>query len=150
MNIKDKILNDEPVENIGIPGTSMSLLRVYQDSESVEFPFLLHCMELNWFVSYPLTKFQAYDIVCFLEMCGHTVTGLKYYSDNARHLVCLPYSIENLHIMADDLNIKRCWFHNSKHPHYDIPKRRIAEIQAKTTILTPSQLLNIIKGLQDF
>lgn len=31
---------------------------------------------------------------------------MKYYSDNQRHLVCLPYSVENLHIMAESLNIK--------------------------------------------
>lgn len=50
---------------------------------------------------------------------------LKYICDNSRHLVCLPYSIDNLHKMADDLNIKRIWFHKN---HYDIPKKRIDEI----------------------
>jgi hypothetical protein len=53
---------------------------------------------------------------------------LKYYCDDMRHLVCVPYSIENLHKMADDLNIKRCWFHKD---HYDIPKRRVDEIHEK-------------------
>jgi len=30
--------------------------------------------------------------------------------------------------MAKELGIERCWFHKN---HYDIPKRRIEEIQAK-------------------
>ncbi|WP_413777116.1 DUF4031 domain-containing protein, partial [Streptococcus pneumoniae] len=51
-----------------------------------------------------------------------------YYTDGKRHLVCLPYSKENLHKMALSLDIKKCWFHKD---HYDIPKRRISEIEAK-------------------
>ena len=53
---------------------------------------------------------------------------MKYYTDKKRHLVCIPYSIENLHKMAIDLNIKKCWFHKD---HYDIPKKRISEIENK-------------------
>lgn len=53
---------------------------------------------------------------------------LKYICDKARHLICIPYSIENLHIMAEDLGLKRCWFHKN---HYDIPKKRIKEISEK-------------------
>jgi hypothetical protein len=69
--------------------------------------------------------------------------NLIFYCDAYRHLVCMPYSIENLHKMADELNIKRCWFHKN---HYDIPKKRISEIQNKS-ILVPSKLiLNIIKN----
>jgi hypothetical protein len=30
--------------------------------------------------------------------------------------------------MAAVLGIKRCWFHAGKHPHYDVPKRRVEEI----------------------
>lgn len=68
-----------------------------------------------------------------------------YYSDNNRHLICIPYSIKNLHKMAEDLNINRCWFHNSKYPHYDIPKKRVEEIQSKTTVITSSKILSVIK-----
>lgn len=72
---------------------------------------------------------------------------MKYYCDNSRHLVCIPYNIENLHIMATNLNIKRCWYHNSSnHQHYDIPKRRIAEIQSKCQIVSSRDILEIIKG----
>lgn len=68
---------------------------------------------------------------------------MEYYSDSMRHLVCKPYSIENLHKMAEDLNIKRCWFHKN---HYDIPKRRIGEITAKTRVVSPKEIWMIING----
>lgn len=66
---------------------------------------------------------------------------LHYYCDNLRHLICDPYTVENLHIMAIELGIKRCWFHNASYPHYDIPKRRIEEIQAKATVISARELL---------
>lgn len=56
------------------------------------------------------------------------VSSLRFYCDEGRHLVCVPYSVENLHRMADEQGIKRCWFHNGSYAHYDIPKRRRAEI----------------------
>jgi len=48
--------------------------------------------------------------------------------------------------MAQDLGIKRCWFHASKsHPHYDIPKKRITEIQNKCIVISGKLLIKIIK-----
>lgn len=74
-------------------------------------------------------------------------TELTYYSDKYRHLICLPYSIPNLHKMAEDLGIKRCWFHPSHGMHhYDIPKRRIKEIMAKTTVIHGRELVFAIKN----
>lgn len=74
------------------------------------------------------------------------VVNLKYFCDSNRHLVCLPFSVENLHKMARDLNIKRCWFHASAtHKHYDIPKNRIAEIINRCEIVSPKRILEIIK-----
>jgi hypothetical protein len=64
-----------------------------------------------------------------------------FYCDTRRHLVCVPYSIENLHRMARELNIKRCWFHSD---HYDIPKRRISEISARCTVVESKKILEII------
>lgn len=66
---------------------------------------------------------------------------LKYYCDDARHLVCIPYSIENLHQMAKDLDIKRCWFHKN---HYDIPKKRIDEIKNKCNFVSSKEIVIII------
>lgn len=72
---------------------------------------------------------------------------LIYYCDDHdhdhRHLVCKPYSIENLHEMAKDLNIKRCWFHKN---HYDLPKRRIEEIKLKCENVSNRIILEIIKN----
>ncbi len=70
---------------------------------------------------------------------------MKYYCDSARHLVCIPYTVENLHKMAEDLGIKRCWFHAGKLPHYDIPKKRVAEVGGKCEIISSRELLGIIK-----
>ena len=71
----------------------------------------------------------------------------QYFCDDGRHLVCVPYSVEALHAMAVDLNIKRCWFHNSPgHAHYDIPKRRIAEVKARCTVVAGRDIIRIIRG----
>lgn len=71
---------------------------------------------------------------------------LIYLCDNMRHLICVPYSVKNLHRMAEHLGIKRCWFHNSKYPHYDIPKRRITEITAKCRLVSPTVIAQIVRG----
>jgi len=71
---------------------------------------------------------------------------MRYICDDMRHLICVPYTAENLHAMAADLGIKRCWWHSgASYMHYDIPKRRIVEISARCEIVTPRQLLAIIK-----
>jgi len=43
--------------------------------------------------------------------------------------------------MAEELGIQRCWFHTH---HYDIPKRRIDEIQAKCTVVPSKTIVKII------
>jgi hypothetical protein len=74
-----------------------------------------------------------------------------------RHLVCWPYSIQNLHDMAAKFRLHRCWFHASKPrtlgsssenrlAHYDIPKRRMAEIAAQTEVVSARIILAICKG----
>ena len=68
---------------------------------------------------------------------------LKYLCDNHRHLICVPYTLENLHQMASELNINRCWFHKN---HYDIPKRRITEIQSKSKIVDSKEIVRIINA----
>ena len=68
---------------------------------------------------------------------------LTYVTDKKRHLVCVPYSIENLHIMAEQLGIKKCWFHKN---HYDIPKQRIEEIGKQCKIVSPKNIVEIIKS----
>lgn len=68
---------------------------------------------------------------------------IKFYCDSKRHLVCIPYSEENLHKMAAELNINKCWFHKD---HYDIPKRRIQEIQSKCLQVSSREIVQIIRG----
>jgi hypothetical protein len=92
---------------------------------------------------------------CPCSKC-HTPT-LRIFSDNQRHLVCWPYTLENLHATAQFLGIKRCWFHggrrkdgdrnlNAGNAHYDVPKKRVEEIYARTERLTTREVLSIIKG----
>lgn len=72
---------------------------------------------------------------------------MKFYCDKERHLVCVPYSVENLHEMARQLGIKRCWFHNHQdHPHYDIPKRRIEEISSRVEVVSSREILRIVQA----
>jgi hypothetical protein len=66
--------------------------------------------------------------------------------DEKRHLVCLPYSIENLHKMADLLGINRNWFHRD---HYDIPKMRIEEMKQKCEVVRPREIVGIIKDVEN-
>ncbi len=72
---------------------------------------------------------------------------MTFYCDNARHLVCVPYSVDGLHAMAAELGIKRCWFHaRASYAHYDIPKTRIAEISAKCVVVRSRDILKIVRG----
>lgn len=75
---------------------------------------------------------------------GHIKT--EYFTDGKRHLVCVPYSVENLHAMATDLDIGRHWFHKN---HYDIPKRRMDEITSKCTVVSSKDIVKIIRGTYD-
>lgn len=71
----------------------------------------------------------------------------EYFCDDARHLVCVPYSVEALHAMAADLGIKRCWFHSHPtHAHYDVPKKRVVEIAARCRVVTTREILMICSG----
>lgn len=66
--------------------------------------------------------------------------------DNHRHLVCLPYSVENLHQMAKELKIGESWFHAGRLPHYDIPKKRRDDIEALCVRVGSREIVSIIRG----
>lgn len=87
-------------------------------------------------------KPMKYEPKHLIKMINIGKPVLRYISDDKRHLICIPYSIENLHKMAEDLGIKRCWFHKD---HYDIPKRRIDEIREKTEWFSSKQIVKVIK-----
>jgi FMN phosphatase YigB (HAD superfamily) len=69
--------------------------------------------------------------------------NITIYYDNQRHLVCKPYSKENLHRAAESIGIKRCWFHRN---HYDIPKKMVGKLPEHCIEVQPREILNIIKG----
>jgi len=73
---------------------------------------------------------------------------MKMYCDGSRHLVCIPYSVENLHKMAKEIKLGKWWYHKSKNElnHYDIPKRRIKEITAMCVVVSSREIIKIIKG----
>lgn len=74
------------------------------------------------------------------------VDDLAFYVDPKGHLVCEPYTLDNLHAMADFLGIKRCWFHYSKTGlhHYDVPKKRRAEMQGRCVMVSSRKILAVI------
>ena len=84
---------------------------------------------------------------CFSEVDqSYSKKKLLYYCDDLRHIVCIPYSVENLHKMAEDLKIKRCWFHKYPQPHYDIPIRRYEEIKSKSIFVNRRDIVRITLG----
>ena len=68
---------------------------------------------------------------------------LRFFTDGERHLVCIPYSIENLHVMARQLGIKPCWFHKD---HYDIPLKRLNAIEDQCIMVSSKAIVHIIRG----
>lgn len=76
------------------------------------------------------------------EIRQEIADSLSYFADTERHLVCTPYSTENLHVMADDLGLHRCWFHKN---HYDIPKKRQQEILSKCETVSSREIVRIIR-----
>lgn len=72
--------------------------------------------------------------------------GLSYVCDNQRHLICVPYSSANLHEMTRQLDIKRCWYHPGKHPHYDIPKSREVMIMMRCVVVSPKEIVRTIEA----
>lgn len=68
---------------------------------------------------------------------------MRYLCDKSRHLICVPYSVAGLHAMAERLGIKRCWFHRD---HYDIPLRRVAEIQAQCEVVSSKEIVRCVRN----
>lgn len=71
---------------------------------------------------------------------------MVYLTDGKRHLVCVPFSVENLHAMGRDLGIDRAWYHPGRYPHYDVPKKRQVEIESRCEIVSARDILKIIRG----
>ena len=67
-------------------------------------------------------------------------------SDGRRHLVCLPYSIRNLHMMGAQIGLGKHWFHRD---HYDIPVTRIDSIRANSLHVSPKSIVRLIHAHND-
>lgn len=52
--------------------------------------------------------------------------------------------------MARELGIHHCWYHRGKHPHYDIPGRRIEAVMGdpRVTVVSSRELLKLMQGAQ--
>lgn len=70
---------------------------------------------------------------------------LEYYCDKKRHLVCKPYSVENLHIMAMLLSVNKCNYHGGDKPHYDIPRTFYSRVSKECKIVSEREILQIIQ-----
>lgn len=72
--------------------------------------------------------------------------GLTFVCDKKRHLICLPYSKANMLSMATELGINPLWFHKD---HYDIPKERVEDILKQCVVVSPKEIVKIIKEDSD-
>ena len=68
---------------------------------------------------------------------------MRYFADERRHLICVPYTRENLLAMADDLDIPRHWYHGGTYPHIDMPARQVIRIldDPRVTIVSPREIV---------
>ncbi len=66
-------------------------------------------------------------------------------TDGRRHLICLPYSTQNLHFMGAQLGIGRHWFHRD---HYDLPVKRRVEIERVCLKVSPRTIVRVINNSQ--
>lgn len=82
--------------------------------------------------------------------------GLTYFTDG-KHLVCIPYSVENLHRMAEDLGLPKCHYDNRRpkkgtkrkgrgHPHYDLPKKYRDHILRRVLLVSRKDIVRIYQG----
>jgi len=62
-------------------------------------------------------------------------------SDGRRHLVCLPYSIPHLHMMAAQIGLGKHWFHRD---HYDIPVTKRTVIEQNALHVSPKSIVRLI------
>jgi hypothetical protein len=79
-------------------------------------------------------------------MTTYSTDKLIFLTDGKRHLVCLPYSVDNLHKMADTLGLGRHWFHSGRLAHYDIPMKRMNELTENCKLISSKELVRICRG----
>ena len=70
------------------------------------------------------------------------VSKLIYLTDGKRHLICVPYTIPNLHQMAKELGIGAWWFHKN---HYDIPLFAQESVEKRCRKIDSKEIVEIIR-----
>lgn len=68
--------------------------------------------------------------------------NITFICDRKRHLICKPYSEANMLFMATELGINPLWHHKD---HYDIPINKIEEVLKRCIIVSPKEIVRIIK-----
>ena len=76
-------------------------------------------------------------------MSDKSVEELLYLTDGRKNVICIPYSIENLHKMADDLGMKKKYF---KKDHYEIPDDMVSEVEDKCDVVTTTTLFKTARN----
>lgn len=74
-----------------------------------------------------------------------SVEELLYLTDGRKNIICLPYSIENLHQMAKELGMNEKYFNKD---HYVVPDHMVDEIEDKCgKVSTQTLFLTARNGL---
>lgn len=72
---------------------------------------------------------------------------LEYYCDNQGHLVCLPYTIDNLHQMANELGLDQSHFKSHpKHAHYLISDNQKDTIMPQCHLVSSKHIIYIVRS----
>lgn len=73
-----------------------------------------------------------------------SVEELIYITDGVGNVICLPYSVENLHKMADDLGIAKRWYRDG---HYKVPKEIADDLEEKCDKVTTTTLFRTVRNV---
>ncbi len=71
---------------------------------------------------------------------------LLYFCGEKGHLICVPYSVENLRQMAEELSLHKDWFRNGRIPHYVIPEQMVEEIQEQCIVVPTREIVKMTRG----
>lgn len=84
-----------------------------------------------------MTETRKVFTLKIIDPIKHLVT------DGRRHLICLPYSVQNLHYMGAQLSLGKHWYHASR-GHYDIPVTRRNELEKLCLKVPPKTIARVI------
>lgn len=90
----------------------------------------------------------SYDVVLLAVKSARLQVelGITPMVDRFRHVVCSPYSENNLHATAERLGIGRHWFHRGSRPHYDSPKRMHGALISALGATDPREIVRVIRS----